>query len=329
MDAGKITDSEIISEIKEIIKVEIEGLNALLDSVDGAYVEVVRMIHECSGKVVMIGIGKSGIVARKIAATFASTGTPAIFVHPVEGMHGDLGIITKGDIVVAVSKSGESAEINVILPVVRRMGAGIIALTGNKASTMVKLADRFICFGELQEACPFNTAPTTSTTATLVIGDAIALALMKLDNFKLDDFALFHPGGRIGKRLIVRVSDIMLCGQNNPSVNLNASVRDMIIRITEKQAGAVSVVDKDGKLAGLITDYDIRRILEKGGDIFSMNIKEVMNPSPVSIDKDEMAYAALKTMQGGKKNYIVMPVVDGANVAVGMLRLLDIVKAGL
>lgn len=330
MQSGKETgDSEIIQEIKRTINVELNGLRALHDGVDGSYASAVRMIHGRKGKVVMIGIGKSGIIARKIAATLASTGTTAVFVHPLEGMHGDLGMIARGDVVVAVSKSGESFEINGMLPVVKKIGASVISITGNREGAMSKLSDIVICLGDLEEACPFNTAPTTSTTAALVAGDAIALALMKLGGFDIDDFAFFHPGGRLGKRLTVRVSDIMLRGADNPVIDVESPIRDMIIRITEKQAGAVSVIDGGGRFVGLITDYDIRKILEGGGDVFSMKTRDVMNPVPVVINADEKAYAALKVMQGAKKSFTVMPVVDDDGMAVGMLRLMDIVKAGL
>jgi len=324
-----LTDSEIIREIKATINVEIGGLQALHDGVDGSYASAVRMIHERKGKVVMLGIGKSGIIARKIAATLASTGTTAVFVHPLEGMHGDLGVIARGDVVVAVSKSGENFEINGMLSVVRRIGAGVISITGNREGSMAKLSDVVVFFGDLEEACPFNAAPTTSTTACLVAGDAIALALMKLGGFNIDDFALFHPGGRLGKRLIARVSDIMLRGEDNPVIGADSPAGDMIIRITEKQAGAVSVIDDDGRLLGLITDYDIRKVFQGGGDVFSMTARDVMNPRPVVINEDEKAYAALKIMQEAKKSFTVMPVVDKEGIAVGMIRLMDIVKAGL
>lgn len=319
----------VLMEIHTVINTELEGIKMFKEQVDGEYVKAVELIHACCGKVVVTGIGKSGIIARKIASTMASTGTLAIFLHPAEGMHGDLGVIGKDDVVIALSKSGESHELHGILPVIKKIGATIIAITGNSASSLAKHADVVLNVGDLTEACPFNTAPTTSTTVSLVLGDALAVTLMKMKNFDMDDFALFHPGGRIGKRLITAVSDVMLSGTDNPVIDIYVSTRKMLTTITAKQAGAVSVVNGDGKLVGLITDFDLRRALERHNNIFPVAVSEIMNPNPVSINQKEKAYTALKTMQSGEKGIVVLPVVDDDGKAVGMVRLMDIVKAGL
>lgn len=288
-----------------------------------------EQIFGCRGKIVLSGMGKSGLVAKKIASTMSSTGTPAIFMHPAEGMHGDLGMVTSEDIVIAISKSGESPELNSILPSARIIGSKIIAITGNRKSTLARLADFVIDIGDTKEACPFNMAPTTSSTVTLVVGDALSVVLMKMRGFGLDNFALFHPGGRIGKRLIMTVSDIMLKGEDNPLINISESIKNCLIKISEKQAGAVSVVDNRGSLVGLVTDYDIRKHLEKEENIFSMTIKDIMNSNPVYVKENEKAFKAFEVMQKRNRPINVMPVLSEEKVVVGMLRLQDLIKAGL
>lgn len=320
---------DIISEVKEIISTEISGLLKLREVLNSDIEKAINEIYRCRGKVILAGIGKAGLIAKKIASTMSSTGTPAVFVHPAEGMHGDLGIIEPDDIVIAISKSGESSELNSIIPIIKRIGANVICITGNKNSELSKISDITIYIGDITEACPFNLAPTTSATVILVIGDAIALTLMKLRKFNIDDFALFHPGGRLGKRLIMKVSDFMLSGKNNPVVGLLSTVKEMILKISEKQAGAVSVVDENGKLAGLITDYDIRKVLEKETNIFSMQIQDIMNPAPTFIYEDEKAFKALEIMQKRKQSITVLPVLNKNIMVVGMIRLQDLVKAGL
>lgn len=320
---------DIISEVKEIINTEISGLLKLREVLNSDIEKAINEIYRCRGKVILAGIGKAGLIAKKIASTMSSTGTPAVFVHPAEGMHGDLGIIEPDDIVIAISKSGESSELNSIIPIIKRIGANVICITGNKNSELSKISDITIYIGDITEACPFNLTPTTSATVILVIGDAIALTLMKLRKFNLDDFALFHPGGRLGKRLIMKVSDFMLSGKNNPVVELSSTVKEMILKISEKQAGAVSVVDENGKLAGLITDYDIRKVLEKETNIFSMQIQDIMNPAPTFIYEDEKAFKALEIMQKREKSITVLPVLNKNIMVVGMIRLQDLVKAGL
>jgi arabinose-5-phosphate isomerase len=274
-------------------------------------------------------MGKSGLVAKKIASTMSSVGTPAIFMHPAEGMHGDLGIIGADDVVIAIGKSGESTELNGVLPSVKNVGAKIIGVMGEADSTLAKYSDIIINIGNIEEACPFNMAPTTSSTVTMVLGDAIAVALMKMRGFDLADYALLHPGGQIGKRLTMMVSDIMLQGSNNPIINISDSVKNCISEISRKLAGAVSVVDNEGMLMGLVTDYDIRTHLEKEENIFSMKIEEIMNSNPVFIYDDEKAFSALKIMQERERPITILSVLNRKNLVVGMLRMHDLIKEGL
>ena len=320
---------DIESEIINIIGIEIKGLSLLKERINKSVKEAVEAIYKCRGKVVLTGMGKSGLVAKKIASTMSSVGTPAIFMHPAEGIHGDLGIIGAEDVVVAVGKSGESSELNGVLPSIRNVGAKIIGIMGEVNSTLAKYSDIVINIGNIEEACPFNMAPTTSSTVTMVLGDAIAVTLMKMRGFELSDYALLHPGGQLGKRLIMTVADVMLKGDDNPLINTSDRAKDCILKISEKQAGAVSVVGDNGKLIGIVTDYDIRGHLEKEENIFSMSITDIMNHSPVSVYEDEKAFSALKTMQEREKPITVLPVLNRKNVVVGMLRLQDLVKEGL
>lgn len=320
---------DILAELRNAINIELEGVVCLRDRLNSECERAVGEIYNCRGRVILSGMGKSGLVAKKIASTMSSIGTPAIFLHPAEGMHGDLGIITPDDVVIAISKSGESSELNNILPVIRKIGATIISITGNMGSTLARLSDITIDIGDLKEACPFNMVPTTSSTVTLVIGDAIAVVLMKMRGFELHDYALLHPGGRLGKRLIMTVAEVMLKDEDNPVIHISESIKNCILKISEKQAGAVSVVGDDNNLLGLITDYDIRKHLEKEERIFSMSLQDIMNPKPLHIHMNEKAFSALEFMQKRKRPINVMPVVDSNNIVAGMLRLQDLVKAGL
>ena len=320
---------DILSEIKNIIDIEMGGLLNLKNRVNSEFKQAVEKIYNCRGKVILSGIGKSGLIAKKIASTMSSIGTPAIFMHPAEGMHGDVGIVTAEDIFIAIGKSGESSELNNIIPYIKKIGAKVIAITCNRGSTLAALADIIIDIGRCKEACPFNMAPTTSSTVMLVIGDALAVVLMKMRGFKLDDYALLHPGGRLGKRLLMTVSDVMLKGNDNPVIHILENIKNCILKITAKQAGAISIVDDTGRLIGFITDYDIRKHLEKEQNIFSMTIKDIMNPKPFYIYENEKAFAALEFMQKRKRPINVVPVLNNDNIVVGMLRLQDLVKAGL
>ena len=316
-------------EIMRVIDIEMKGLSLLKEQINSSVRSAVETIFNCSGKVILTGMGKSGLVAKKIASTMSSVGTPAIFMHPAEGMHGDLGIIAAEDIVIAIGKSGESSELNGILPSIRSVGAKIIGIMGDANSTLARYSDIIINIGNAEEACPFNIAPTTSSTVTMVLGDAMAVALMKMRGFDVADYALLHPGGQIGKRLTMSVSDVMLKGSNNPIINSTESVKNCISEISRKLAGAVSIVDNDGKILGLVTDYDIRRHVEKEENIFAMEIKDIMNHDPIFIYDDDKAFSALKIMQEREKPITILSVLDRNNIVVGMLRMHDLVKEGL
>jgi arabinose-5-phosphate isomerase len=320
---------DILAEINRVMELEGRAVARLRESVGPAYEDAVRLIYASPGKVILTGIGKSGIIAQKIAATMVSTGTPAMFLHPTEGMHGDIGIAHKDDVIIAVGKSGESEELLALVPPIRRIGARLISITTRADSTMGRHSDIVLLTPFEEEACPLNMAPTCSTTAALVVGDALAMALMKLRNFQPEEFALYHPGGQIGKRLVLTVRDLMRTGPRNPVVSVRASVKEMFSEITAKHLGAVSVVDEAGKLVGLVTDYDIRHAVEEGRNIFAMTLPQIMNPNPISIYAEDKAIKALKIMEEREKPLAVLPVVDGERLVVGMIHLHDLIDKGL
>ncbi len=321
--------SGILRDMKTVFDIEIEALQSVRKSISPEFERAVRVIAACRGRIVLTGIGKSGIVANKIAATLTSTGTPAVYIQAAEALHGDLGIVSAGDVIVAIGKSGESAELNALLPVVKKMGATIIALTASVSSRLARFADIVLELKIPREACPLNLAPTSSTTASLVLGDAIAVALMKLKNVSAADFARRHPGGQLGKRLLLQVQDIMRTGERNPTVNVNDTVRRMLVLITEGQAGAISVVDRRGGLAGLVSDYDVRKALENTEAIFDLRIRDIMNPKPLFVFGDQMATEALDLMRSRKKPTAILPVLGRNREVVGMIHIMDLVSAGL
>ncbi|MCA9471169.1 MAG: KpsF/GutQ family sugar-phosphate isomerase [Nitrospirales bacterium] len=320
---------EIQKELQRVIELEGQTIRQLSQAISPVYEEAIQLLATCSGRVIVTGVGKSGLIAQKIAATLVSTGTPAVFLHAAEGMHGDIGIVTKDDIVLAVGKSGESEELLAILPFIRRLGARIIAITANQRSTMAKASDLVLLTPVEEEACPLNMAPTCSTTAALVLGDALAMTLMKLRNFQPTDFASYHPGGQLGKRLLLTVGDMMRSGEANAVISISSDVRSMLCEITSKRAGAVSVVDGENRLLGFVTDFDIRRVLEGGYDLFSLTIGQIMNDSPSSIYMDEKAIVALERMERREKPISVLPVLDRSDRVAGMIHLHDLVAKGL
>jgi arabinose-5-phosphate isomerase len=321
--------STILRDMKTVFDIEIEALRSVMNSMSPDFERAVRVIAACRGRIILTGIGKSGIVANKIAATLTSTGTPAVYIQAAEALHGDLGILSSGDVLVAVGKSGESGELNALLPVVKKMGATIIALTGSAGSRMARFADIVLELKIPREACPLNLAPTSSTTVSLVLGDAIAVALMKLKKVSTADFARHHPGGQLGKRLLLQVQDVMRTGERNPTVKVNDTVRRMLVLITEGQAGAISVVDARGGLAGLVSDYDVRKALESTEAIFELRIRDVMNSKPMFVYSDQMATEALDLMRSRKKPTAVLPVLGRNRKVVGMIHIMDLVSAGL
>ena len=314
----------------ETLKIEATAVNDLVTRIDDEFEAAVQCILDCTARVVVTGMGKSGHVGRKIAATLASTGTPAFFMHPAEAFHGDLGMVTEKDVVIAISNSGESSEVVNILPIIRRIGAKIIAMSGRRESQLGRNSDYFIDIGVAKEACPLGLAPTTSTTATLAMGDAIAVALMSVRNFTSQDFALFHPGGALGRRLLLKVANVMHTGEDNPVVEQNKTAKDALFIMTDKGLGAASVVDENGKFVGLITDGIIRRALAKDYSFLDEAVKNIMSVTPLTITKDELAAAALSVMEKHKPRPVtVLPVIDKDNTPVGIVHLTDLLRQGV
>jgi arabinose-5-phosphate isomerase len=276
----------IIEQARTVLKMEAEAVESLIPRINGQFTDAVSMILACKGRVIVTGMGKSGHIGGKIAATLASTGTPAFFLHPAEGIHGDLGMVTAADVVMAISNSGETGEIVGILPAIRRIGASIIAMCGQENSTLVKNADAFLDVGVEREACPMNLAPTSSTTAALAMGDALAVVLLSTRKFTAQDFALFHPGGALGRRLLLTVENVMHAGADNPVITPDRTVQEALFVITDKGLGATSVVDGDGRLLGIITDGDIRRGLAKGHEFLDKPVRELMTKTPRTITPD-------------------------------------------
>ena len=321
---------KVISELDRVFQLEIETLIKVRESLNGDYTEAVELLFSCKGKVVVSGAGKSGLIAQKIAATMVSTGTPAVALHPGDAMHGDAGVIHGGDVFLGISKSGETGELLNLLPYLNQTKVPVISITANAESSLSKGSKIALYTPVDAEACPLNLAPTSSSTAALVVGDALAMALMKMRGFQPENFALLHPGGQLGKRLTMTVADIMRSAENNPVVNVNGTLHEMFYEITGKLSGAVSVVDDNGKLLGLVTDHDIRSVLEQGKDLFSLTITDIMNDQPTFIRSDEMAITALELMENRETPFMVLPVLEpNSQKVVGMIHLHDLVTQGL
>lgn len=315
---------------RAVLELEASAVAALAGRIDERFTRACELMLECTrrrGRVVVLGIGKSGHVAGKIAATLASTGTPAFFVHPGEASHGDLGMITPDDTVLAVSYSGETDEIVLILPIIKRMGIPLVALTGSLGSSLSKHANVAIDVSVAKEACPLNLAPTSSTTAALAMGDALAVALLKAREFTPEDFARAHPGGRLGRRLLLYVEDIMHTGADIPLVPHTASLQEALLEMTGKGLGMTGVVDATGKLVGIYTDGDLRRTLGRGVDVYRAKITEVMNRSPKTISADKLAAETVQLMRQLRINGLY--VVDGEGKVRGALNMHDLLKAGV
>ncbi|MCB1877550.1 MAG: KpsF/GutQ family sugar-phosphate isomerase [Chromatiales bacterium] len=310
-----------------VIDVESDAVAGLRSRVNGEFARACRILLGCKGRVVVTGMGKSGHIGGKIAATLASTGTPAFFVHPGEASHGDLGMITPQDIVLALSYSGETGELLTILPLIRRMGAPLIALTGKPASTLAREADVHLDVSVHKEACPLGLAPTASTTATLVMGDALAVALLEARGFTAEDFALSHPGGSLGRRLLLHIDDVMHKGDDIPRVACDAPLRNALLTMTAKGLGMTAVVDEDDRLCGVFTDGDLRRLLDKGADILQLRIDEVMTRNCKTIQAGVLAAEALKLMQDHKINGLL--VTDTERRLLGALNMHDLLRAGV
>ena len=310
-----------------VLNIERQALSDIAQYVDENFHQACQLVYDCKGRTIVIGMGKSGHIGNKIAATLASTGSPAFFVHPGEASHGDLGMITKNDVVMLLSNSGETSEVLNIIPVLKRLGAKMIAMTGNEKSTMATLANVHVCIKVEQEACPLGLAPTASTTATLAMGDAIAVALLEARGFTADDFALSHPGGSLGKRLLLTLKDVMHGGANTPIINISQTVKDALIEMSAKGLGMTSIVGENQQLTGLFTDGDLRRILEQRVDIHTTQISEVMTKSCTTATQDMLAAEALNIMEHKRINGLI--IVNEQNQPIGALNMQDLLKAGV
>jgi arabinose-5-phosphate isomerase len=316
-----------LKKAREIIEIEARAVRNLAQRVDESFLRAVDMIIRCEGRVVVTGMGKTGIIGRKIAATLSSTGTPSLWIHSAEAAHGDLGQMAKGDVVVVISHSGETDEIKCLLPLVKRLKLKIIAITGNCQSTLGRYSDVTLDVSVEKEGCPLGLAPMASTTATLVMGDALAACLIVRRKFRKEDFALYHPGGSLGRKLLLTVEDIMRRGAHFPKVRETMAVKNVLLAITQSRCGSACVLNKNGHLVGIFTDGDLRRHLETDTQLLDRKVVEVMTKNPATISRDKLAVEALQVLQDKKIDEL--PVVDGQNKLVGLLDVQDLFKAGL
>ncbi len=311
----------------DVLKIESESVAKLKRSINENFVEAVEILYACKGRVIVTGMGKSGLIGKKIAATLSSTGTPSYFLHPAESTHGDSGIITKDDVIIAISNSGETEELLHLLPLIKRFGVKMIALTGNLNSTLSKTSDVTLDIGVEKEACPLNKAPTASTTATLAMGDALAVCLLEKRGFSEEDFLIFHPGGTLGKGILFKVEDLMITGDKLPIAKESDDFCDVIKLISEKKLGIAILVDDNGTMTGILTDGDIRRTLIKYPQVHSLKAKDVMTLNPKTIKTSELAAKALHLME--KYSITALAITDKNNHPVGILHIHDLLKAGV
>jgi len=320
---------DIVKEAKRVLNVEAQSILNLVERIDDNFLRAVELLYDCKGKVVLMGMGKSGLVGRKISSTFASTGTPSFFLHPAEGLNGDFGMLSKEDVIIAISYSGETRELLEVLPLIKRYGNRLITFTGSLNSSLAKAGDVNLDIHVNEEACPLNLAPTASTTATLALGDALAVALMGQRDFKKEDFAILHPGGVLGKRLLLKVEDLMHVGKAFPMVSEKTLMKDAIFEITSKRLGVTGVCNSDGHLMGVITDGDLRRALEKFSDLFDREAAEVMTRNPKWIEKDALAAKAVQRMEEFSITSLFVFHKAGDKVPAGIIHLHDLLKAGV
>lgn len=317
----------LLKRAAQVLRIEADGILALVDRLDRSFVRAVELMRACQGKIVVTGLGKSGVICQKIAATLASTGTPSFFLHSGDAVHGDLGMVREDDLILAISNSGETEEILKLLPHFKLHGIKLVVITGNPNSTLAKAGDVVLDVRVTEEACALGPAPTASTTAALAMGDALAVVLLEDKGFKEEDFALRHPGGTLGRRLLLRVGDLMCRGEQLPVVQEKTLVRDALFEITSKRLGVTGVTDGDGKLAGIITDGDLRRALERKGQILTLPADEIMTRSPKTIPADTMATEAMAVME--RFSITSLFVLDGGDRPIGVIHLHDLVKAGI
>jgi len=316
-----------LQRAREVFKTEAKAILDLSQRLDKSFLKAVELVSNCKGMVVLTGMGKAGLIAQKISATLSSLGTPSLWLHPAEALHGDLGRVREEDVVIAISTSGETEEITRLLPLIRKIGAKLIAFTGNLRSNLARYADVVLDISVEKEACPLGLAPTASTTAMLALGDALAIAVLEKKGFKKEDFAFLHPGGTLGKRLLLKVEDIMRKGEAHPIVNEDTLVKDVLIAITQARAGSATVINKNKKIVGIFTDGDLRRHIENDPKLLERKVKEVMTKSPKTIRKGRLAEEALKILREYKIDEI--PVVDEKNRPIGLVDVQDLLKAGI
>ena len=323
-----MSDINIIEIARNVLKAEAEAIEGLIERLDSNFQDAVDVIYASTGKVIVTGMGKSGLIGKKIAATFASTGTPAFFMHPAEASHGDLGMVSSDDVVIAISNSGETDELLALIPFLKRFNVHIISLTGEKNSTLSRAADLNLDVTVKEEACPLGIVPTASTTASLAMGDAVAVALFIKRGFRQEDFACFHPSGSLGKKLFIKVRDLMHTGEALPLITPRESMTGAVIEISSKRLGIAIVADEDQKIAGIITDGDVRRGIEKWGKrLFDMKAEEIMTKAPKTITAEELAAKALAVMENHAITVLVVP--DSSGRAEGIIHLHDILKKGI
>jgi len=324
---NKPSAAKALDLARQVLEIEAQAIHDLIARLDSSFSDATQLMLDCSGRVVVSGMGKSGHIARKIASTLASTGTPAFFMHPGEASHGDLGMIAENDVLIALSNSGESPELLTIVPIVKRKGAKLIGMTGNPQSSLARESDVHLDASVKQEACPLGLAPTASTTAALALGDALAVALLDARGFGADDFARSHPGGALGRRLLVHVRDLMHVGEALPCVREDALLSVALLEMTRKSLGMTAVVDGNGRLVGIYTDGDLRRTLDKSGDIRTFTVAQAMSPAPRTIGPDRLAAEAVQLMEHYKINGLL--VVDENHALVGALNMHDLLRAGV
>lgn len=318
----------LIEAAKKVLTIEALSIQELKDRINEDFIKAVEIIHNSKGRVVVTGIGKSGLVGRKIAATLASTGTPSFFMHPAEASHGDLGMVTEDDVVIAISNSGETEEVLRLIPYLKYFNVKIIALTGNPQSTLAKQADVVLDVSVKEEACPFGFIPTASTTVTMAMGDAIAVALIMRNGFKKEDFAVFHPGGSLGRRMLTKVKDLMHIGEELPVAYPDTLMLDAVLEISSKRLGVVVIVDENRRIHGIITDGDVRRGVQRWGkELFELKASQIMTKNPKTINEEELAAVALSTMQKYSITSLVVPASDGT--LKGLIHIHDILKKGI
>jgi arabinose-5-phosphate isomerase len=320
--------NNIIKDGIKVIEIELKAIENLKNVIDTNFIKAVNTIYNCKGKIIVTGIGKSGNIGRKIAATLSSTGTTALFLHSTEGSHGDLGVVEKNDVILAISNSGETDELSLILPSIKRIGAKLISITSNSSSTLAKYSDIVLNILVKEEACPLGLAPTASTTASLVLGDALAVCLLKKRKFKKEDFALFHPSGSLGKKLLITVANLMHTGPEIPLIFNNDLMKNAIMEISSKRLGVVGVINKSNKLTGIITDGDLRRTIAKyGNQLLDLKVADCMTIAPKTITKDRLAIAALRLMNEMKITSFF--IIDDTKKPIGIIHMHDILKTGI